>query len=222
MESTGIQGALSKMGITGSLAVNIPKFVSFFIIIFMVKAAADAAEFDDASNFIQTIFAFTPKLITAFLIMVIGMFVGDIIQTTVFNTLDAKGLDYAKSVSKIVFALVFIVFLTVSLSQVGIETELLKSTVKILLVGVSLAIALALGLGLKEHAGNIVAAVYVRDIYRQGVAIDIDGDALKIVGIGPVTTKLQKENGDFVILPNSALVTTKVKGRASQNPHILG
>ena len=144
--------------------------------------------------------------------MVIGLFVGDMIQIAVFVALDAKGLDYANTLSKLVFGLIFIVFLTVSLSQVGIETELLKSTVKIILLGVSFALALALGLGLRQHAANVVAAVYVRDIYKKGVKIEIDGKLLQIMGIGPVTTKLQNEEGDFVIIPNTDLVTTKVKG----------
>ncbi len=216
-EKAGMQSALAKMGITGSLARLIPKVLSFFIIIFMVKQASDSAGFTDISAFIDTLFAFTPKLITAFLIMVIGIFVGDIIQNATYATLDAKGLDYARTVSKIIFALVFIVFLTVSLSQVGIETELLKATVKILLVGVSLAVALALGLGLKQHASNIVAAVYVRDIYKKGTELEIDGKILQLVGVGPVTTKLLRADGEFIIIPNNTLVTTAIKGKTTVN-----
>lgn len=213
-EKSGIQDILSKMGIKGSLSALIPKLLGYFIIIFMIKAAADSAKFTDVSNFIGTIFAFTPRLITAFLIMVIGMFVGDIIQKTIFNTLDERGLDYAGTLSKIIFGLVFIVFLTVALSQVGIETELLKDSVKILLIGVSMAIAISLGLGLKDHAHNIVAAIYVRDIYRNGSSIEIDEELHTIRGTGPITTKLQKDNGEFVILPNSFLVSQKIKGKS--------
>jgi len=73
-----------------------------------------------------------------------------------------------------------------------------------------------LGLGLKSHANNIVAAIYVRDIYRQGSSIEIDGELLTIKGTGPVTTKLQNDNGDFVVLPNSELVSTKIKGRVNE------
>jgi len=216
MEKAGMKPALAKMGVTGSLATLIPKILGIFIVVFMIKQASASAGFTDISNFIDTLFAFTPKLITAFLVMVVGIFVGDIIQNATYGALDAKGLDYAGSLSKIVFALVFIVFLTVSLSQLGIETDLLKATVKILLVGVSFAIALALGLGLKQHANNIVAAVYVRDIYKNGTELDIDGKQLKIMGVGPVTTKLQSESGEFVVIPNSTLVTTTVKGKAAE------
>ncbi len=215
-EKSGVQPALAKMGVKGSLAELIPKLLGFFIIAFMVKTSADAAGFTDVSDFINSIFAFIPKLITAFLIMVVGVFVADVLQNAVFNALDEKGLDYANILSKILLGLVIVVFLTVALSQIGIETELLKDTVKILLIGVSIAIALALGLGLKSHANNIVAAVYVRDIYRQGSSIEIDGDLLTIKGTGPVTTKLQKENGEFVVIPNSELVSTKIKGRIAQ------
>jgi len=215
LEKTGLTAPLAKMGVTGSLAILIPKVLGAFIIIFMIKSAADAARFEDVSNIIELMFAFIPKLVTAFIIMVIGMFVGDIVQQSVYTALDNKGLDYANTLSKIIFGLVFVVFLTVSLSQVDIETELLQDSVKILLLACSLAVAIALGLGLKSHANNIVAAVYVRDIYRQGSQIEVDGELLTIKGTGPVTTKLQKDNGEFIVLPNSYLVSEKVKGKTS-------
>ncbi len=211
-ESSGLKNALSKVGVTKDLAIIVPKIMHFFILILTIKIASENAGFEDITAFLNQIFAFAPKLSMAFIIMVIGLFVGDMIQIAVFVALDAKGLDYANTLSKLVFGLIFIVFLTVSLSQVGIETELLKSTVKIILLGVSFALALALGLGLRQHAANVVAAVYVRDIYKKGVKIEIDGKLLQIMGIGPVTTKLQNEEGDFVIIPNTDLVTTKVKG----------
>jgi len=111
VEASGIQGALAKMGVKGSLAVLIPKLLGFFIIVFMVKTAADSAQFTDVSDFIKTIFAFIPRLVTAFLIMVIGVFVGEIIQNAVYNALDEKGVDYATSLSRIILGLIIVVFL---------------------------------------------------------------------------------------------------------------
>lgn len=215
VEKSGLLPTLSKMGIKGSLAVSIPKLLGYVIIFFMVKSAAESASFTNVSDFLGSILGLLPKVIMAFLIMVAGMFVGDVIQTATFNSLDQRGLDYAKTLSRIVFGFIFLVFLTVALSQVGIETELLKDSVKILLIGVSMAIAIALGLGLKDHAHNIVAAIYVRDVYNHGTSVEIDGEYLTVCGTGPVTSKLQKENGDFIIIPNSELVSTKIKGRTS-------
>jgi len=212
-EKSGIHSTLSKMGIKGNLSVLIPKLLGFLILIFMIKTAADAAGFTDISNCIASIFAFTPKVVTAFIIMLIGMFVAEVIQNTIYNTLDSRGIDYAGTAAKIAFGLAFIIFLTVALTQVGIETELLKDSFKILVAGVAIALALALGLGLKSHAYNIISAVYVRDIYRQGSLIEMDGELLSIKGTGPVTTKLQKDNGEFIVVPNSDLVAKKVKGR---------
>jgi len=212
-EKSGIKSTLAKMGIKDEISTFVPKLLGLFILVFMIKVAADTANFTDISDFLATVFGFIPKVVTAFIIMLIGMFVGEIIQNTIYNTLDAKGVDYAGSLSKIAFGLAFIIFLTVALSQLGIETELLKDSFKIIVAGVAIALALALGLGLKGHANNIVAAVYVRDIYRQGSSIEIDGELLTIKGTGPVTTKLQKDNGEYIVIPNSELVTKQVKGK---------
>jgi len=212
-EKSGIKSTLAKMGIKDEISTFVPKLLGLFILVFMIKVAADTANFTDISDFLAIVFGFIPKVVTAFIIMLIGMFVGEIIQNTIYNTLDAKGVDYAGSLSKIAFGLAFIIFLTVALSQLGIETELLKDSFKIIVAGVAIALALALGLGLKGHANNIVAAVYVRDIYRQGSSIEIDGELLTIKGTGPVTTKLQKDNGEYIVIPNSELVTKQVKGK---------
>ncbi|MGE9269142.1 MAG: hypothetical protein ACQKBY_13705 [Verrucomicrobiales bacterium] len=46
--------------------------------------------------------------------------------------------------------------------------------------------------------------------------MNYNGTVAKVVGVGPLTTKLQAQDGSFLILPNSVLVTVPVKGRSAE------
>ena len=83
-----------------------------------------------------------------------------------------------------------------------------------MLGALALALALALGLGLKRMAGSIVSGVYSRDIYKVGTELEFEGETVTIAGIGPVTTKLKRKDGGFVIIPNEKLISEPIRGRS--------
>lgn len=149
LDKAGIGGIFAKMGISSGASVFIPKLIYYFILLVVVRVAADSAGIEDVTKIINEIIAFLPAALTAGIIMLVGFLVADLIQGAVFRLLDAMGLEYANTLSKVLSGFVFILALTVALPQLGIETELLNDSVKIILGGIALAIALALGLGLK-------------------------------------------------------------------------
>ena len=104
-----------------------------------------------------------------------------------------------------------------ALNQLGIETELLNASVKILLSGVALALSICLGLGLKGLACNIVSGVYARDLYQVGTQIEYQDELVRVAGVGPVTTKLQRADGGFILVPNESLLNQSVKGRSADS-----
>jgi len=183
--------------------------------LFVVKIAAQEASISDISDIVISIIAFMPNAITATIIMLVGFFIADITKNSVLTSLTAAGLEYAQTVSKLLFGFILIIVLTVALSQLNIQTELLNATVKIILSAVGLALALSLGLGLKDVAKNVVSGVYSRDLYKTGTEIEYDGEITTIAGIGPVTTKLQRSDGGFIMVPNDKLISEPVHGRST-------
>ncbi len=215
-EKAGISQVLGKAGLKTGISEMIPKLIYGVILLFVIKMAAETAQIKDIVDVITSIIAFLPKVITASLILLIGFMVADMVQNVVQNALENVGVDYAKSLAMILFGFIFVIVLTVALSQLGIETELLKDSVKIILGGIAVALALALGLGLKKLAGNVVSGVYARDLYQVGTEIELNGELHKVAGVGPVTTKLTRQDGGFVILPNSRLIGEEVRGRSAE------
>jgi len=216
LDKAGVSAILSKVGMKSSASLLLAKVVFYLVILFIVKATANFIEMTDVVDLIDSIIAFLPKAITSALIMLVGFMVADMIQNAVRSTLEAFGLDYAKVLANIIFGFVFVLVLTVALSQLGIETELLNDSVKIILGALGLAAAISLGMGLRSLAKAVVSGVYARDIYKVGTEIEFDGEIAKVAGVGPVTTKLQRLDGGFIMVPNDELVLKSVKGKSSE------
>ena len=214
LEKAGVTGVLQRAGIKAAPGAFLAKLLFWLAMLFVIKMAATRAQIDDISNIIIAIIAFMPNAITAALIMLVGFIVADIIKNAVFSSLDAAGLEYARTLSKVVFGFIFILVLTVALAKINIQTELLNATVKIILAALGLALALSMGLGLKGMARNIVSGVYSRDIYKVGTEIEYEGETMTVAGVGPVTTKLKRSDGGFVMVPNEKLISEPIRGRS--------
>ncbi len=216
LEKSGVTSILQRAGIKSAPGVFIGKFLFWIAMLLVVKMAAQEAAIKDVSDIVLSIISFMPNAITAALIMLVGFVVADIIQNAVFGSLNAAGLSYAQTLSKVIFGFIFILVLTVALAQINIQTELLNATVKIILAALGLALALCLGLGLKGVALSVVSGLYSRDIYKIGTEIEFEGENMKISGVGPVTTKLTRSDGGFVIVPNEKLINETVRGRSAE------
>lgn len=216
LEKAGIAAIFNRLGLKGSPTEIIAKGMFWVVILFVVKNAADNLGVEDVTALIDSVMAFLPKVMTAGIIMLVGFMIADLIQNAVHAALDSLGLSYAKTLANILFGFVFVLVLTVALSQLGIETELLNSSVKIILAGLALALAICMGLGLKGLANSIVSGVYARDLYTVGTEIEYQQEQVKVAGVGPVTTKLQRRDGGFIIVPNEELINQAVRGRSAE------
>ncbi|MFP3681968.1 mechanosensitive ion channel family protein, partial [Pseudomonas sp. SIMBA_041] len=69
--------------------------------------------------------------------------------------------------------LVIIISISVAISQLEVKTDLLNHVIVIVLITVGLAVALAMGLGSREIAGQILAGIYVRELYQVGQQVRV-------------------------------------------------
>lgn len=215
LDKVGIGEIFDKIGVK-DVGQLLAKLTFWILLLFIFKTAAGLMGVQDITDIVDKIIAFLPKLLIASIIMLVGFMVADMVRTIVFNALDNLGLDYAKGLAGIIFGFIFIVILTVALSQLEIQTELLNASVKIILGSLGLGLAICLGLGLKKMAGQIVAGVYARDLFQVGTVIDYKGEETKVAGVGPVTTKLMTKDGGFIMVPNDELISTSTKGHSAE------
>ena len=106
-----------------------------------------------------------------------------------------------------------IISISVAISQLEVKTDLLNHVIVIGLITVGLAVALAMGLGSREIAGQILAGIYVRELYQVGQQVRIGEVEGMIEEIGTVKTTLLTDEGELVSLSNRELLEQRVNSR---------
>ena len=96
---------------------------------------------------------------------------------------------------------------------VGGQTDLLNHVIVIVLITVGLAVALAMGLGSREIAGQILAGIYVRELYQVGQQVRVGEVEGQIEEIGTVKTTVLTDDGELVSLSNRILLEQQVSSR---------
>jgi small-conductance mechanosensitive channel len=108
---------------------------------------------------------------------------------------------------------VIIISISVAVGQLEVKTDLLNYIIAIVLITVGLAAALALGLGSREIAGQIIAGIYVRELYQVGQEVKVDDVEGIIEEIGTIKTILMTDEGELVSIANRVLLERRVTSR---------
>lgn len=210
LDRLGITRMLKKIGLQMSPSVAVAKLVYFLIVILFAQAAADSVGLVAISGAIRAFFAYLPKLIAAIVILLLGNVIAEMASAAVRQSAKESGIDYAEALGKIVSALIFFVVVVMAVTQLGIETDIIKAVAITLLGGGSLAFALTFGLGTRDITRNIMAGFYARKLFQSGENIEIGGESGKLIAITPINTLIEREE-KVISIPNRAFLDTVVK-----------
>lgn len=153
-DKAGVSETLRKGDLQLTVSQIVSGLVYWLIMIMVLVMVVNALGFPRASDILERLFAYIPRVIAALVVLVVAMFlatfVSGIVRTTAANAKlpNPTLLAGASRWTIIIFAV------TISLAQLGIAPVLVTTTFNILLGGVVLALALAFGLGGKDAAAR--------------------------------------------------------------------
>lgn len=211
-KKVGLSDTIGKLGITTPISKVVASIIYWMVAIYAIKVAADIWQIKDISKFVEALILYIPKVIIAAFILFGGLLAADMVKKAIHRGLDNIGIDYGALVGSAVYILLTVMIATVVLSHLGIQTDLLNSTVIILVAAIGLAIALSLGLGLRPVAQNVVSGVYARDLFPPGSVLEIDDSMVQVREVGAVATRLEAYDGTFFVIPNHTLVNQVNRG----------
>lgn len=210
-ENAGLLSSFSNGGMNASPSNLLSKIVFWLVFLTFIISASDALGLERVASTIDHFVLYLPKVISAMVLMLIGLFVAGFARTAIEAALGGMGMGYEKSVGNIVYALIVLIVISLSINQLEIETDLLNQVVIIFLTAGAGAVALALGLGTKSVAGNVVAGVYAREIYTTGDRIKLDDLSGEVLEITSTALILRTDDGKKITLPNSELIDKQVE-----------
>ncbi|KMM81398.1 mechanosensitive ion channel family protein [Pseudomonas deceptionensis] len=213
MGGTGLTKILARVGIQVPISTLIGKIVYWFVLLVFLVSAAQSLGLDRVSSALDLLTVYLPKVFGALLVLLAGVLLAQVLNGLVRGAAESVGFDYAGGLGRVTQGLVIIISISVAISQLEVKTDLLNHVIVIVLITVGLAIALAMGLGSREIAGQILAGIYVRELYQVGQEVRVGGVEGQIEEIGTVKTTLLTDEGELVSISNRILLEQHVTSR---------
>lgn len=211
VQRSGLHKQLARVGLKKTVSTLIGRIVYWFVLLIFLVSALESLGLERVSASLDMLALYVPKMFAAAIVLLAGVLLGQLLNSLVAGAADGVGLDYAAALGRLAQGLVIIISISVAIGQLEIRAELLNYVVVIVLLCVGLAVALAVGFGCRDTIGQIVAGIYVRELYRLGQTISIDGVQGTIEEIGTVKTVLQNGQGELVYIANRDLLQQQVR-----------
>ena len=155
-DKAGISEILSKGGFKATTGEVLSGLVYWLVIIMVLVIVVNALGLPQASDVLESLFAYIPNVIAAIFVLVIGMFLANFVSGIVRTAAGNANLPKPEVLAGISRWAIIIFAATISLRELGIAPLLVTTTFNILFGGVCLALALAFGLGGKDAAAKYI------------------------------------------------------------------
>jgi len=206
----GVDQTLHGFGVRQSLNEFLPRVVYFLILFLFVRTGAQVLGLDAISDAIGAALGYLPNLLAALLILLVGGAAAQFVAASATNAARDSGIEYAASLGRFVYGGLLFVLGVMAISQLRVDTEIIRLIVICGLAGLSLAFGLSFGLGTRDVTRNIVAGYYARKVLDTGRHIEIAGEQGVWVAITPTQALIRQEQR-LVSVSNQALLDGIVK-----------
>jgi len=210
LDKLGLDALLKKMEVTVTGSQIVSSIISIFFLLIFLLAALDIVGLTVLSGLIDTLVLFLPKLLASLAVLSCGFFVAQIVFNGVKIAAKNTGVDYGRSVAEVCRGIIIVITISLSITQLDIDVSLLNNIMTVVIASVGLAAAISLGIGTKSMAQEIVAGVYLREMYQVGDNIEVKDIKGTLASIGSVASKVMGEDESITTVPNTFLLANKV------------
>jgi hypothetical protein len=151
-ERAGIDDVLVQADIRQSPAELVAVLVSWLILLATLVAGVSALGLTQVSEVLTRFLDYAPKVIAAVVVLILGLFLASFLAGVVRTAAANAGMAEGSALAALVRYAVVAFTAAVTLEELGIAPELVRSAFVILFGAVALALALAFGLGCKDLA----------------------------------------------------------------------
>lgn len=186
--------------------------IYYFIIIIFTMAAVEAMGLKIISDLLKDLIEYIPNGVTAFIILIFGIFIADSIKKLVYTTCQALGVASGALIANIIFYFVLLNMVLISLRQAKLETEFMEDNLSVILAGIAGAFAIGYGLASRHTISSLLASFYHRDKFHVGDEVTIDEKRGEVVTINNnmIILRSLEEESEYVI-PYSKVATDGVE-----------
>lgn len=192
------------------LSSLLAKGVYYMLMLIFIIASTEVLGVAAITQLFTDLMNYLPSLLTAAIVLLIGIFVADMIQSAVLTLCQSLGITSAKMIASIIFYFIFITIAVSALAQAKINTDFISSNLTAIIGAVALAFSFGYGLASRDLISNYLAGYYNRNKIRVGDDVRVIGVRGKVVLIDATSLILQTPER-AIIVPLSKLTTEKVE-----------
>ena len=187
-------------------SILLSKLLYYLILFVFIIAATEILKMEAVSNLMAGIMTYIPKLLSAIMVFLIGIFIADALKNIVLTACKSLAIPAAGVIANVVFYFIFLNVIMITLKQADLQTDFMENNISIILGGVILAFAIGYGFASQSLMSNFIASFYNKQKINVGDQIAIDNVKGEVISIDNNSIILQAE-GKRVIIPLSKLNT---------------
>ena len=205
LDRMAVSQILTKLGLRDTTGRIPSRTIYFLLIVLFTQSVTRAVGLDAIADAIGSFFSYLPSLVAAFLVLLLGMVVAQFLGRTVTRSAEESGMDTATVLGRAVSGFIMFVVVIMAISQLQIDTEVIRMVVLVVLAGFSAALALSFGLGTRSVTRNLVAGFYIRGQFRIGDTLEVGGQRGIIASVRSIQTLIERD-GETIAIPNQVFL----------------
>jgi small-conductance mechanosensitive channel len=204
----GVDTALQQLGLRQSLSNVVPRVVYFLLLFLFARSLADTLGLTAISSAIGTFLAYVPNIVAALLILLVGSALGRFAGAAVARSAEGSGLEFGPALGRALSGVVLFVAVIMAITQLRIDTDIVRLVTALSMAGAALAFGLSFGLGSRTLVSNILAGFYVKRLFEPGTEVEVEGRRGVVTAVSTTSTVLEHEGGELVLANETLLAQT--------------
>jgi small-conductance mechanosensitive channel len=192
-------------------SVLLSKILYYILMLVVALAATDILGIQAVSDLMVDIINYIPNLLTAAIVLFIGLLFADFIKGIVLSTAKSLGIPSANLIANFLFYFLLIAVAMSALGQAQIDTDFLATNLTIIIAGGVAAFAIGYGLASRDVMANFIASFYSSKKVTPGDVIKVGEVTGTVKAMDNTSITLEGEEKQTIILPLSKLTTEKVE-----------
>lgn len=201
---------VSQTNVKIKISEVLAKTLYYILLLLFTLAATEVLNMPAISNLVADIINYIPSLLSASIVLIIGIFIADFIKDIVATACKSLNIPAGNFIANFVFYFLFLTIGMSALNQAQFDTGFITQNLSIVLSGIVAAFAIGYGFASRDLMSNFIASFYSKKKVNVGDKIGIEGQIGTIIAMDSNAITLQAE-GKKVLIPLSKLTSEKVE-----------
>jgi Conserved TM helix len=153
-DRAGIKQALERGGIKQTASDIVGLLVFWFLFLIVIVTTLETLNLSGATDTLHTIYLYIPKIVAALVVLILGLYFANFLDTVVRTSCANAGLEQAASIGRAAYVGTVIFVVAGIFEILDIASEIVIWAFILVFGAVCLALALAFGLGGRDVAGR--------------------------------------------------------------------